>query len=60
VEIDPHDTATIVLRLERQGDVDRVLEEGARWLTGAKRDLVEELHAARRKERVLERTPRRP
>ena len=60
VEIDPLDAGTIVLRLDRLGDVEQVLEQGAKWLTTSKRDLVGELHAARRKERLRERSPRRP
>jgi AbrB family looped-hinge helix DNA binding protein len=59
VEVSPDDPATILLRVERLGDVDRVLEEGARWFERVGRDLVEELHAGRRRERARERR-RRP
>lgn len=49
----------IVLKSRDPRDLERLLEIGSEWFRKTGRDLVEELHAARRAERARERR-RRP
>ena len=50
----------IVLRPGSTTEVEGLLRKGYEWIEAAGVDLVEELHEARRKERLRERRERRP
>jgi AbrB family looped-hinge helix DNA binding protein len=60
VEVRREGDRAIVLRPRSPEAIEDLLEKGYRWIEDAGVDLVEDLHAARRKERIRERRKRRP
>ncbi len=60
VEPGPAGERSIVLRSSGKQEIERLLEKGYRWIESTGVDLVEDLHAARRKERERNRAARRP
>jgi len=59
VELGPEPDRTIILRCARTlAEVERLLAKGHGWFEETGRDLVEELHASRRRARVSERRRR--
>ena len=60
VTLEPRLGRALVLRAAAAADIERALEKGAAWFRETGRDLVEELHEARRQATQREGARRRP